>query len=245
MGVCREFGPQIHPDCDHPMRAGVDSCTCAICGTRCTGQFPACPQVWLRSTAAVGVGAPAIPQAPAVVDDTLPDLPTPTYEAEPRPRSRRRWTRRQFRRVAAAGALIFLGALIVYATVATGGGERADELSLTDRATPTTQPTATTTAAPPTTPVATTLAAPPPTAAAPSPPTAAPPAPPRAARAAPRPAPSPAPRPTTRPARGPVVRSFPPMCGFVPGSPVDVEVNGRSAGTQTADARGCVSRPPR
>jgi hypothetical protein len=35
------------------------------------------------------------------------------------------------------------------------------------------------------------------------------------------------------------------MCGFAPGSPVDVEINGKSAGTQTADGNGCVSRPPR
>lgn len=140
MGVCREFGPQIHPDCDHPMRAGVDSCTCAICGTRCTGQFPACPQVWLRSTAAVGVGAPATREAPDAADDTLPELPTPTYEADPGPRSRRApWARRRFARVVAAAALIFMGALVVYATVATGGGKSADELSVTDRATPTTQ----------------------------------------------------------------------------------------------------------
>jgi hypothetical protein len=35
------------------------------------------------------------------------------------------------------------------------------------------------------------------------------------------------------------------MCGFVPGGPVDVEINGRPAGEQTADRNGCVSRPAR
>jgi hypothetical protein len=247
MGVCREFGPRIHPECEHPMRAGVDSCTCAVCGTRCTGQFAACPEVWLRSTAAVEVGAPATRSAPEVAD-MPPELPTATYAADSTPPMRRAPRPRRRIRSVAAAATVVTGALLVYAIVATGGGERADELAVTDRAPSTTELAPTTTPAPPTTPVPTTLAAPP-SPPAPPPPSAAPPAPaapaasraPRTARAAP----TPAPRPTTRPARGPAVRSFPRMCGFVPGSPVDVEINGKSAGTQTADGNGCVSRPPR
>ena len=48
MGLCHDFGSQIAEGCDHPMRAGADSCTCEQCGVVCKGRFEACPAVWAR-----------------------------------------------------------------------------------------------------------------------------------------------------------------------------------------------------
>ncbi len=48
MGLCHDFGSQIAEGCDHPIRAGSDSCTCERCGVVCKGRFEACPAVWAR-----------------------------------------------------------------------------------------------------------------------------------------------------------------------------------------------------
>jgi hypothetical protein len=261
MGVCREFGPQIHPDCEHPMRAGADSCTCSHCGTRCTGRFPACPQVWERGSVAVAV-RPAEPElatgaavaaevgaeddiwADAQIDgpkteDAAPPA-TPTY-VPPLTNRKAPWARRQFpSKKVASGALALLGALLVVAAISIGNRESPDTLQVLDQQPSTTEtPTTTAAASPP--PAPTTVV---------EPPTTSPPPPPMAAPASSPPQSQPA-RATTARARQPAraatpttVLRFPRMCGFVPGSPVDVEINGKPAGAQTADARGCVSRPP-
>jgi hypothetical protein len=256
MGVCREFGPQIQPDCQHPMRAGADSCTCPECGARCTGRFPACSQVWQRSTATVAVAMSApnghATTEPDVVDDTLPDFwsaaDAETYVPPARARGAA-WERRRFPpKVLSVGALVFLAALLLFAAVTSGGGESPDRLAVTDQTQVSTPATTTATSAPlappaPPVPPPTTLPDAPATTSAPPPATAAPP-PPRPARAAPTAASTPARRPA-RATPAPTVGRFPRMCGFTPGSPVDVEINGRPAGSQTADRNGCVSRPGR
>jgi hypothetical protein len=48
MGWCHEFGTQVCEGCLEPMVAGAESCTCAACGTSCTGKFSGCPDVWAR-----------------------------------------------------------------------------------------------------------------------------------------------------------------------------------------------------
>ncbi|HEX2274142.1 MAG TPA: hypothetical protein VHG90_09755 [Acidimicrobiales bacterium] len=201
------------------------------------------------SSAAVAVGGPRTEPAPDVADDQLPEVLTAPYPATdaPPPRARRTpWTRRRLPRALPAAAVVFMAVLLVYA-VATGSGDGADEISVTDRPPSTTEATVSTTAAPTTAPVPTTVAAPVPTTLAPPPTTGAAPPPATAppARPAARAGRAPTPRPSRpAPAPAPVVTSFPRMCGFAPGSPVDVELNGRPAGTQTADGNGCVSRPP-
>ena len=254
MGVCREFGPQIDPDCEHPMRPGADSCTCSRCGAHCTGRFPACPQVWHGSAVAVAVRAPeheAGPQ-PDPLDDTLPDLwdePAPPTYAPSRRTSGAAWSRRRpSPRLLPPAALVFLGALLLFAAGTSNERESPDRLSVTDQTQVTTPATTAAPAAPPP-PAPTTLPDAPPTTAAAPPPTAAPP-PPQSAPAAQAPARASAraPAPARQPARAtpaPTVGQFPRMCGFVPGGPVDVLLNGRPAGEQTADRNGCVSRPPR
>jgi uncharacterized Zn finger protein (UPF0148 family) len=46
MGWCHEFGPQLSPECGHPMVAGDGECSCSHCGLSCTGRFPGCVAVW-------------------------------------------------------------------------------------------------------------------------------------------------------------------------------------------------------
>lgn len=149
-------------------------------------------------------------------------------------------------RVLIAAAVVVLVGLVGYGLVVRGdGGPPRVAANATSTAgpfggvttsdLPTVAPqaeTTSTTVAPTTTPEPTTTTAPP--AAAPTteaPPTTAPPT------TAP---------PTT--ARRPVVTSPPPtvrrsgtFCGFVPGSSVDIDLNGRVIGRQTADANGCVT----
>jgi hypothetical protein len=48
VGLCTEFGPHIHPGCDHAMVPGADQCYCAVCNTACTGRFAGCAAVWAR-----------------------------------------------------------------------------------------------------------------------------------------------------------------------------------------------------
>ena len=258
MGVCREFGPRIHPDCEHPMRAGAESCSCAHCGTMCVGRFPACPQVWERSGVVLAVRAPVRQADPVFADPDLELLeasapatygtpaggqPDHTQASQGDP-----WGRRRSRpAVLAIGTAGVVAALVLLASNVSRGGGRV-ELSAAHQTPSTTQaavmppaPAAVAPPAPTAPPQApTTAAPPPPTTAAPAPAAAAP-APKPAARTASGQAPARAP---ARAASGAPVERFPRMCGFVPGGPVDVEINGRPAGTQTADSRGCVSRPP-
>lgn len=53
-------------------------------------------------------------------------------------------------------------------------------------------------------------------------------------------APAEVPRQTTAPTR---VRTSAPVCGFAPGSAVDIDLNGRPLGRYTADGDGCVAVP--
>ncbi len=46
MGWCHEFGPQLSPDCGHPMIAGEAACSCPECGLVCSGKFSGCEAVW-------------------------------------------------------------------------------------------------------------------------------------------------------------------------------------------------------
>jgi hypothetical protein len=139
MGVCREFGPQIDPDCEHPMRAGVASCTCSKCGTHCTGRFPACSQVWQNGGVALDVRTAANggEPKPDLLDDTLPDLAdAPVVPAYVPPRRARgaAWTRRRFpSRLLTVGTLLFLGALLLVAAATSDDGENPDQLSVTDQ----------------------------------------------------------------------------------------------------------------
>lgn len=49
MGWCHEFGVEIEAGCNHPMGAGVSSCSCPECGTVCPGRFQGgCESVWAR-----------------------------------------------------------------------------------------------------------------------------------------------------------------------------------------------------
>ncbi|HEV3401650.1 MAG TPA: hypothetical protein VG078_07475, partial [Acidimicrobiales bacterium] len=164
------------------MRAGVDSCTCAKCGAHCTGRFPACSQVWQGNGVALALRAPereADPQQD-LFDDTLPDLRDASAPATYAPQRRSRgaaWTRpRASSRLLPVGALVFLGALLLFAAATSNEEESADRLSVTDQTQVTTPATTAAAAAPPP-PVPTTLPETPPTTAPPPPPTAAPPPP--------------------------------------------------------------------
>ena len=57
MGLCHEFGSQIHVGCDHPMRAGASACTCSECGVVCQGLFDGCADVWARGPRPVTIAA--------------------------------------------------------------------------------------------------------------------------------------------------------------------------------------------
>jgi hypothetical protein len=46
MGWCSEFGCRIDSNCDHPMVAGRQSCSCEVCGVGCGGRFGGCKDVW-------------------------------------------------------------------------------------------------------------------------------------------------------------------------------------------------------
>lgn len=50
------------------------------------------------------------------------------------------------------------------------------------------------------------------------------------------------PRTTVRPAATPTSAAtrFTPLCGYVPGARIDIELNGQPVGTETADENGCV-----
>ncbi|MBK9181076.1 MAG: hypothetical protein IPM45_16225 [Acidimicrobiales bacterium] len=48
MGWCHEFGVEICAGCGEAMVPGVGACSCATCGTVCTGRFRGCPDVWER-----------------------------------------------------------------------------------------------------------------------------------------------------------------------------------------------------
>ncbi len=67
MGLCHDFGPQIAEGCNHPMRAGSDSCTCDVCGVVCQGRFDGCGEVWARGPHPVLLKTPAPP-----ADDLVP-----------------------------------------------------------------------------------------------------------------------------------------------------------------------------
>lgn len=58
MGWCHEFGTQVCEGCLEPMVAGAEACTCAACGTTCTGKFGGCPDVWARGPRAVALVEP-------------------------------------------------------------------------------------------------------------------------------------------------------------------------------------------
>ncbi len=47
MGRCYEFGVAVHGDCEHAMVVSAEggACTCATCGSRCTGKFSACDAI--------------------------------------------------------------------------------------------------------------------------------------------------------------------------------------------------------
>jgi hypothetical protein len=84
MGWCFEFGPSI-TDCDHPMQATSDSCTCSVCGTVCRGRFKGCAAVW-----AAGPRSPASLKAQSRPSSRLPlrsappaGRSAPTPEARP------------------------------------------------------------------------------------------------------------------------------------------------------------------
>ncbi len=48
MGWCHDFEVEIGAGCDHPMRPGVNYCSCAECGVVCYGKFDTCSDVWLQ-----------------------------------------------------------------------------------------------------------------------------------------------------------------------------------------------------
>ena len=173
---------------------------------------------------------------PELADPRLPEpyVPAPT----PSRPATARLTRRVGRVVRPAGLVVL--ALVLYGSVVHKGTDDSRRL----RSTPAPSVRAPSTTAAPTT--VTTLPPPPapaPTTAAPQPTSApAPPAPPPTTAAprhqAPTPAPAPRRAPTTTIARNATGARR--ACGFAPGAPVDMSLNGRPAGSQTADATGCV-----
>ena len=68
MGLCHDFGSQIAEGCSHPMRAGLESCTCDVCGVVCEGRFEGCAEVWTRGP------HPILLRAAPPADDLLPAL---------------------------------------------------------------------------------------------------------------------------------------------------------------------------
>lgn len=46
---------EICEGCEAPMVASSSSCTCAVCGTTCTGRFAGCASVWARGPVPVAV----------------------------------------------------------------------------------------------------------------------------------------------------------------------------------------------
>ena len=68
MGLCHDFGSQIAEGCSHPMRAGLESCTCDVCGVVCEGRFEGCAEVWTRGP------HPILLRAAPPTDDLLPAL---------------------------------------------------------------------------------------------------------------------------------------------------------------------------
>ncbi|MEA2900320.1 MAG: hypothetical protein QOH36_207 [Actinomycetota bacterium] len=71
MGLCHDFGSQIAEGCGHPMRAGLASCTCDVCGVVCEGRFEGCAEVWARGP------HPILLRAAPPADDLLPALGGP------------------------------------------------------------------------------------------------------------------------------------------------------------------------
>ena len=67
MGLCHDFGSRIAVGCDHPMRAGSDSCRCDQCGVVCNGRFDACPEVWARGPHPAALVPPTSQVPPAVL----------------------------------------------------------------------------------------------------------------------------------------------------------------------------------
>lgn len=240
MGLCREFGPRIHPDCGHPMRPGDGECACPECGVRCTGRFAGCPDVWQRAQTTPSLLPPGL--VLPLADDEPPELaeasspvpsPPPVPAAWPGGRTRSRRSALVPMGVAAFVAALLLSVWIV-------GGRAGDTAGLTagsrSRQTPAavTTPPSTVPEAPTTTAAPATTAPPVTQAVAPAPEVTSPPAQPRTTTAPVRP------RTTTAPARA---ARYGPLCGFSPGAPVDVQINGRPAGASTADRNGCVSAP--
>ncbi|MGI9032284.1 MAG: BTAD domain-containing putative transcriptional regulator [Acidimicrobiales bacterium] len=99
MGWCHEFVCQIVPECDHPMTAGQQACTCDVCGAVCTGRFGGCPDVWEQgpkplhlidrrlptTTAAIApdeeAGGAAMTDESNVYDDPIEEPPAPADPA--------------------------------------------------------------------------------------------------------------------------------------------------------------------
>ncbi len=93
MGSCFEFATEICSDCEHPMVAGADSCTCAHCASVCTGRFSGCSAVWssrasvltlLRKPMVDGSGAQADSSLVGLFDEPPVRLPA-TGEARRHP----------------------------------------------------------------------------------------------------------------------------------------------------------------
>jgi len=85
MGWCAEFGVEIAA-CNHPMVAGADACTCAVCGERCEGRFEGCSEVWAKGPVQVelvrrarprtagGGSRPGAPAVPSLDDRAATEL---------------------------------------------------------------------------------------------------------------------------------------------------------------------------
>lgn len=96
MGLCRAFGPQIAPGCDHPIQARSDSCRCEQCGVVCEGLFEACPSVWAAGPQPVVLAStvtkqptrnPSADRRRAAVEDRPPLMPVPREVTDANPAS--------------------------------------------------------------------------------------------------------------------------------------------------------------
>lgn len=245
MGLCREFGPRIHPDCGHPMRPGDGECACPECGVRCTGRFAGCPDVWQRaqttpSSLPPGLVLPLADDEPPELAEASSPVPPPAQVPTVWPGGKARGPRSALARL---GVVAFLAALVLSAWIVVGRGGDTAGVTAGSRSS---QPPAAVTTPPSTVPEAPTTTAAPATTAPPvtqavaaAPQVTSPPPPPARPRTTTAPA-----RPRTTSAPAPAAR-YGPLCGFSPGAPVDVQINGRPAGAATADRNGCVSAPRR
>lgn len=60
MGRCHDFGVDIRPGCEHPMRPGEDACACPECDAVCEGRFKGCVDVWARGPRPIQLAPPMV-----------------------------------------------------------------------------------------------------------------------------------------------------------------------------------------